>query len=93
MEYEDESSLQKLAIEYLNKSLMQTGTSTEQLTKIHTALLLTKIPSKDLTQADREKYFYHAVEIGERYLRKSFFSTQYGKDVLSVYLSDINRTF
>ncbi len=57
-----------MAIESLEKALLQVGNCEEQLLKIRVALILIQLYTGDTDSKRREHYFYIAVEVAQQYL-------------------------
>ena len=71
-------------MEALQHSLLLPGTCEEQIKKIFTLLRLTEM-SKDSPE-NREKYFYTAVEIAQRYIADSTTGKPYWEEIISTFL-------
>jgi broad specificity phosphatase PhoE len=88
---EDLLDYKNLAIQYCNNAILHAGNCDAQIIRIKSLLLLIKLHRWEiLIQKD---YFYNAVEIANHYFSDTLWNTFIGKEIIVLFLSDIDPDF
>lgn len=74
------------------EQMLENITWSQEILKIRIYLILVKLYSADNEKIIQEKYFYNALKIAIKYLWKQFNGTEEEKNIIAVYLSNIDST-